>query len=173
MGSGGGRRSHFFPRSDGSRIAKSAAVVYLEHCLTEAGVPTPSTVVIMTMTDAAWALRDLADEIHEVAPAASIEMVAAGDTVPACDLAVVPLAEPCCFPLEDVSYRRLPELRRILPSCRRARDVLLYRLDWREGEVVPRQGIRRWLWRRRAEALGISLLHRLRSLRRAAATLRG
>lgn len=144
---------------------------YLEHCFREAGAGPPGTVVIVDTGEETWASHDLEEEIRDLFPDVTVRTVSLDEPPPVCDLAVVTLPA-AGRPLEDVVYRHLGELPRLLAPCRRARHVLVYRARWREAEIIPAAAIGRWLWRRRFEAWWNRRLRRIARRRAPAGTRR-
>jgi len=137
---------------------------YFEHCFREARSGSPSTVAVVGLGAERWASGDVDAEIRDLFPEAAVSIVPPGEPIAPCDLAVVSLAVEG-RPLEDVAYRTLSELRRLLPACRRARHVLVFRARWREAEIIPARTIGWWLWRRRLEAWCIRRLQNSAALR--------
>jgi hypothetical protein len=134
---------------------------HLEHCLRAAQAPAPTTIVIVGREDETAAGADLAAEMRGLAPTAEVRVVSAPEAITDCDLVVLPIALECRFPLEDVVYRDLDRLRTVVAHCLRARWVMIYRLRWRQVDVIPSRQMSAWLLRRRLEKAVIERLRRL------------
>jgi hypothetical protein len=125
-------------------------MIYLEHCLRQAGVPPPRLVHVLRTSDEPWVFPDLRGEILDVFPDAQVREGQPDDGgAAAADLVIVPLVEAGDFPYQDVAYRALPLLRSLAagPLARSRAHVVVYRARWREAEVVAAASLRRYVAR--------------------------
>ena len=125
-------------------------MIYLEHCLRQAGVPAPRLVHVLRTSDEPWVFTDLRGEVLDLFPQAEVREgpVEAGPP-PEAELVVVPLVEAGDFPYDDVAYRALPLLRSLAagPLARSRAHVLVYRARWRASDVVPAASLRGYVRR--------------------------
>lgn len=134
---------------------------YFEHYLREGGLTAPCVVVILRNPGGDDGLcRDLAAEIEDALPGASVRLVAPGEPPPRCDLLVSVFERPYRFPLHDVLHDSLDQLEGLLRHRAACRSLLLYRARWREAEVVASADLPRLVRRRRSEARLVRLLER-------------
>jgi hypothetical protein len=141
-------------------------MIYFEHYLREGGVSSLSSVVILAPPGGGGVPGDVAAEILELCPGASVRVVADSGPAPACDLLVSVFQAPWRFAFHDVVYEGLDQLQGLLRHRAAARSVMLYGATWRSVEVVPSQALPGFVRRRRREARLIRLLERSRLLRR-------
>jgi hypothetical protein len=136
---------------------------YFEHYLRGAGLSGLSRVAILGTRDDEWVFDDLRAEILDVYPAAQVVRAEAtgGDHA---DLLVVPLTSPSTFPFADVVYDHLDALDRVGPEVARADFVMVYRVWWREVELIPSREWAAWLRSRRRERWIIRVLRRITAL---------
>lgn len=139
---------------------------YLEQSLRRAGVAPPSAIAFVRTPGEDWAAGDLRAELADVFPHASFSEWTAHGTGPAADLYVLPVAGVHDFPFHDVLYGQLDAVADVLGTLPRTATVLVYRVRWREAEVVRTADLWRWRAARRLEALAIALLGRETPLRR-------
>jgi hypothetical protein len=95
-----------------------------------------------------------------------VELVAPEEVEPGTDLVVLPVLAPYEFPFHDVVYERLDELEPLDRVAARAAFVMVYRVLWREVEVVPASRWRARRRKRRWEGALIRLCRRSTLLRR-------
>jgi len=145
-------------------------MIYLEHCLRQAGVPPPRFVHVLRTSDEPWVFPDLRGEVLDLFPQAEVREGRPDDARAAgADLVIVPLVEAGDFPYQDVAYRALPLLRSLAagPLARSRAHVVVYRARWREAEVVAAASlgsyVARLAWERRAAAwtCGFSSLRKM------------
>ena len=141
-------------------------MIYLEHYLREGGVASLASVVILEPPDGEAVCRDLADEILDLFPDASVRLVREPGAVPACDLLVSVFTAPWRFPFDDVVYAHLGQLAALSRYRDRAPSVMIYAASWRSVEVLPARALPALLRKRRLEARLIRLLERSKLLRR-------
>jgi hypothetical protein len=139
---------------------------YLEHYLREGGVTSLSSAVILAPPGGDGACCDVATEILDLFPAATLRIIPASQPVPACDLLVSVFGGAHRFPFHDVVYESLDQLGDLLDKRTAARSLMLYTAAWRSAEVLPSQALPGLLRKRRLEARLIRLLERSRLLRR-------
>ena len=140
-------------------------MVYLEYVLRGIDAGSAPTVVLVRDTEPGWIFDDLRAELLDLWPQASVHAHALED-LPACDLAVVPLGDRPAAPLQDVVYGSLDRLAGAQPALARARYLLLYRVFWREAEVVAGTDLARYLRRKRREQTLIERARRSTESRR-------
>jgi hypothetical protein len=133
---------------------------HFEHCLRAARAPAPRTVVILGREDESAVGADIAAEMRSLVPTAEVCVVSSAKAITDCDLVVLPITLECRFPLEDVVYRDLDRLRSVVAHCLRARWVMIYRVRWRQVDVIPSRQMSAWLLRRRLERAVIERLRR-------------
>jgi hypothetical protein len=110
--------------------------------------------------------HDLAAEVLDLFPGATVRIVRAPDPVPSCDLLISVFSAPWRFPLHDAVYEGLEQLEGLLRYRPVARRVMIYGASWRSVEVVPSEALAGFVRKRRMEAWLIRLLGRSRLLRR-------
>jgi hypothetical protein len=140
-------------------------MIYFEHYLREGGVTSLSSVVILAPANGEGACRDVADELLDLYPEASIRTVPESGPVPACDLLVQVFVSPWRFPFHDVVYEDLDRLVGLLRFRDACRSVMIFGASWRSVEVLASSQLPAFVRKRRREALLIRLLERSRLLR--------
>lgn len=139
---------------------------YFEHYIAEAGLHRLARAVILRTVADERVYEHLAAELRDVFPDAAVEVVEPGQVPPGTDLAVLPVQAPYEFPFHDVIYERLDELTPLTRAADHAAFVMVYRVLWREVEVVPARRWRARLRKRRLEGALIRLCRRSSLLRR-------
>jgi len=145
-----------------------AQVYYFEHYLREGGVVALGGVTILSGLPGDWC-KNLRDEILDVFPEARIDI--SSTPTHEVDLLVIPITRDCCFPFHDALYDSLDDLLQHLDVAAYARFVMLYRVNWREVEVVRASHFAKILKRRRFERVFIRLFKEKPLLRRLLAPL--
>jgi hypothetical protein len=141
-------------------------MIYFEHYLREGGVTSLSSVVVLAPPGDDAACCDVATEILDLFPSASVRIVPATGPVPACDLLVSVFTAPWRFAFQDVVYDDLGRLGDLLRLRDLARSVMLYGASWRSVEVMPAEALPGFVRKRRLEARLVGILERSRLLRR-------
>lgn len=129
-------------------------MVYLHFWLTRGGVGDLSRLVVVDDPAAAPALsHDVVAELRQLFPAAPVTHPPSGTPVVGQrgDLVVVVFGAPFRTPLEDVIYDDLDRLTALARTVGSDGHVLLYRVWWREAEVMPASALSRRLRRLRTE----------------------
>src|SRR5206468_12362788 len=104
-------------------------MIYLEHCLRQAGVPPPRVVRVLRTSDEPWVFPDLRAEVLDLFPQAEVREGRPDEGQAGADLVIVPLVEAGDFPYQDVAYRALPLLRSLAAGAlaRSRAHVVIYR----------------------------------------------
>lgn len=139
---------------------------YFEHYIAEAGLHRLGRAAILRTVPDERVYADLRSELLDVFPQAQVEVVEPDAVAPGTDLVVLPVLAPWEFPFHDVIYERLHELEPLGRVAGRAAFVMVYRVLWREVEVLPARRWRARLRKRRLEAALIRLCRRSGLLRR-------
>ncbi len=129
-------------------------MVYLHFWLTRGGVGEVSRLVVLDDPGTAPGLSgDVVAELRQLFPAATVTHPPSGTPVigqPG-DLVVVVFGAAFRTPLEDVIYDHLDRLTSLARTVGHDGHVLLYRVWWREVEVIAASAMRRRLRRLRLE----------------------
>ena len=141
-------------------------MIYFEHYLREGGVTSLASAVILAPANGEGLCREVADELLDLFPSASVRILPESGTIPACDLLVQVFVAPWRFPFHDVVYESLDRLHGLLRFRDLAGSVMIYGASWRSVEVVPSGALPGFVRKRRREARLIRLLERSRLLRR-------
>jgi hypothetical protein len=128
-------------------------MVYLQFWLTRGGVGDVSRLVVLDDPAAPGLSRDVVAELRQLFPAAPVTHPPSSTPVTAQrgDLVVVVFGAPFRSPLEDVIYDHLDRLTALARTVGTDGHVLLYRVWWREVEVIAAGGLSRRLRRLRVE----------------------
>jgi len=143
-------------------------VYYFEHYIREGGVAALAKVTILSASHGNW-VENLREEILDVFPDAHVDILSIPDHD--VDMLVIPILRTCAFPFHDALYEALDELVPLLDVSQCAKFIMLYRVNWREVEVIHASHFAKKLRRRRFERPVIRLFERSLSLRRLFAPL--
>lgn len=129
-------------------------MVYLTFWLTRGGVGEVSRLVVVDDPAAVPGLsRDVVAELRQLFPAAPVTHPPSGTPVigQRGDLVVVVFGAPFRTPLDDVIYDHLDRLTSLARTIGTDGHVLLYRVWWREAEIIPASALSTRLRRLRVE----------------------